>query len=112
LSENGRKFGYTEYFWHFLCPVFVRRTDPKGNLPKRCANMLRIIVERRANNHWAASWLDEPTFVVHSGSPLGAVAKLLIHSPDRHVSASDLETDPMASGPGRLEMVVIPRQTG
>ena len=71
--------------------------------------MQRIIVERRENCLWAASWLDQPTCVVHSGSPTGAAAKLLVKSKNGNISASDLQIDPMASGPDRVEFVVLPR---
>jgi hypothetical protein len=72
--------------------------------------MLRIIVQREKNCRWSASWHDDPKRFYRSGSVLGAIAKLLIHSPERHVSASDLVTDPMACHSGRVEMVVVEPQ--
>ena len=69
--------------------------------------MVRIIVKREKNCRWSAYWLDDPVRLYKSASPLGAVARLLINSPDRHVAVSDLVTDPMACQPGRVEMVVI-----
>ena len=68
---------------------------------------MRIIVDRDETCHWAARWNDERGPIYRSGSVLGAVAKLIIHSPERHVSTSDLVTDPMASHSGHVEMVVL-----
>lgn len=70
---------------------------------------VRIIVERDKNCRWAAHWHDEPDEAYISASALGAVAKLLLHSSDRHVALSDVVTDPSAYEPGYIEMVVMGR---
>lgn len=70
------------------------------------AKMVRIIALREKNCRWSAYWHDDPSQKFKSGSVLGAIARLLIHSPDRHVASSDLVTDPMACQPGHVEMVV------
>jgi hypothetical protein len=69
--------------------------------------MVRIIVKREKNCRWSAYWHDDPTHLHRSASVLGAVARLIINSPDRHIAVSDLVTDPMAYQPGRVEMVVL-----
>lgn len=68
---------------------------------------MRIIIERDKNCHWSAHWHDEPGRMYKSASALGAVAKLLIHSDERHVAISDVVTDPSAYQPGYIEMVVM-----
>jgi hypothetical protein len=72
--------------------------------------MMRIIAQRDKNCHWSAYWHDDPKHKSRSASVLGAIARLIISSPDRHVAFSDLVTDPMACQPGRVEMVVLDRQ--
>ena len=69
--------------------------------------MVRIIAQREKNCRWSAYWHDDPELRFRSASVLGAIARLLIYSPDRHIALSDLVTDPMACQPGRVEMVVM-----
>ncbi len=66
---------------------------------------MRIIVEKDSSSNWSAWWADAPGEKAESGSVLGAVARLLLKSPERHVAASDLVTDPPASGSAHVEMV-------
>ncbi len=67
---------------------------------------MRIIAEKDAESHWAAWWQDTPNEKSYSGSVLGAVARLLLRSPGRHVAASDLTTDALACDSAHIEMVV------
>ncbi len=67
---------------------------------------MRIIAEKDSSKRWAAWWQVEPREFAKSASALGAVARLLLHS-ERHVAASDLVTDAMASGGKHVEMVVV-----
>lgn len=69
--------------------------------------MVRIIALREKNCRWSAYWHDDPKHKFKSASVLGAIARLLINSPERHIAVSDLVTDPMACQPGRVEMVVM-----
>ncbi len=70
---------------------------------------IRIIAEKDSSKHWAAWWEDSPGEFAKSASALGAVARLLIHS-QRHVAASDLVKDELASQGGYVEMVVLGAQ--
>jgi hypothetical protein len=72
--------------------------------------MVRIIALRDKKCHWSAFWHDDPTTKYKSASVLGAIARLLINSPERHVACSDLVPDPMAYQRNRVEMVVMPPQ--
>lgn len=67
---------------------------------------MRIIAKKDSSSHWTAWWEDAPDQTVQSGSVLGAVARLLLTSPNRHVAASDLISDDLAYTAGHVEMVV------
>jgi hypothetical protein len=67
---------------------------------------MRIIAEKDSAKRWAAWWEDSPGEFAKSGSVLGAVARLLLHS-KRHVAASDLVKDEEASQGGHVEMAVL-----
>lgn len=67
---------------------------------------MRIIAEQDSSAHWAAWWEDEPGEFSQSASVLGAVARLLLKSHARHVAASDLIMDSVASQTGHVEMIV------
>ncbi len=71
---------------------------------------MRIIAEKEGDAHWLAWWEDAPSEKSRSGSVLGAVARLLLQSPDRHVAASDLMTDAIACNVSHIEMVVAARK--
>lgn len=71
---------------------------------------MRIIAEMDSSSRWMAWWNDSPDQFATSGSVLGAIARLLIHSPNRHVAASDLQPDSLACEKGHIEMVVTEGQ--
>lgn len=71
---------------------------------------MRIIAEQDPSHQWAAWWEDEPGEFSKSASVLGAVARLILKSQTRHVAASDLVMDSIASETGHVEMVVASPQ--
>lgn len=73
---------------------------------------MRIIAEQDSSAHWAAWWEDEPSDFSKSASVLGAVARLLLKSEARRVSATDLVMDSEASNPGHVEMIVPSSSVG